>query len=508
MSKTRLTWTGIACLLACTAPRLLAVGGTIADGPVSLSYPSTHWSGGARAALFGTEANPLTSDLSASGWWYSFAGTCAAFPPPDSETYANGVLTAKWTAIVVNGDVFAATETTRVIDDEGPSGAIYSTMQVRFPGSPSEGPKHISLFHYLDPDLAGTAASDAVYKLSNRYLKFMDAGSVLRYRSDRSSHFKVTVASTSLLAGLNDGTCPDLDDTSPSILVQGNMRAAFQFGIGLGTGTPLVTAGAVTIAVNTRHDHVRSDRNRVGTHADLLFINTSDDHNGQAWNMQREKRYASATTDVSQMFTQILGRDDFDGDYVDETVKHIFLPSSLTIGNTVVSAGPPPADWILSSTGDFNGDGKADLLWLDPTTDQLVVWLMNGAQKIGTITRSAAASGAPLVGAGDFNGDGALDLLWYDSSALTVWYLAPDHSMNAIGTASIDIPSYMQAWHPVAIGDYGKGPSGIFDTQDIVWQSTSGSLLIWYMDHAFKLTSAVAVNANGQTIPGTLIGPR
>ena len=39
----------------------------------------------------------------------------------------------------------------------------------------------------------------------------------------------------------------------------------------------------------------------------------------------------------------------------------------------------PPSVWKIVGTGDFNGDGKSDILWQD-TSGDVAIWLMNGVQ--------------------------------------------------------------------------------------------------------------------------------
>jgi hypothetical protein len=39
---------------------------------------------------------------------------------------------------------------------------------------------------------------------------------------------------------------------------------------------------------------------------------------------------------------------------------------------------PTSTTWAIAETGDFNGDGMSDILWIDGSGD-VAVWFMNGA---------------------------------------------------------------------------------------------------------------------------------
>jgi hypothetical protein len=78
-------------------------------------------------------------------------------------------------------------------------------------------------------------------------------------------------------------------------------------------------------------------------------------------------------------------------------------------GTTTISSGSlgyVSSDWQILGTGDFNGDGKADILWKNRTTSQVYVWLMNEITIASTGTPGAPTSAWSIAGVGDFNGDG------------------------------------------------------------------------------------------------------
>jgi hypothetical protein len=86
------------------------------------------------------------------------------------------------------------------------------------------------------------------------------------------------------------------------------------------------------------------------------------------------------------------------------------------------------------ATGDFNGDGNADILWRDSSGD-LGVWLMSGAAIISSASLCNVPATWTVVGTGDFNADGMTDLLWRDTSGNTsIWIM---NEATVASTASV-----------------------------------------------------------------------
>jgi hypothetical protein len=48
-------------------------------------------------------------------------------------------------------------------------------------------------------------------------------------------------------------------------------------------------------------------------------------------------------------------------------------------------------DWAVAQTGDYNGDGRSDIVWRNNTSGQVVIWLMNGT----SVSSGGSAGSAP-----------------------------------------------------------------------------------------------------------------
>jgi hypothetical protein len=215
-------------------------------------------------------------------------------------------------------------------------------------------------------------------------------------------------------------------------------------------------------------------------------------------------------------------------------------------GGTVVTQGGPisvGAGWQVAGTGDFNADGKADVLWRE-STGQVAIWFMNGVAKIGEAYPGIAVTDWSILGAGDFDGDGTADILWRHTDGTTAIWLIDEGvrvadlypgtksttfqfkgatdldrdgvtdvlwSRNNVATINNPATVTVQAWlmnggaattpnpndvvkteveiaaPPVAWQVAGAGDFDGDNHGDILWRHTDGTLAVWFMDGATKL---------------------
>jgi hypothetical protein len=151
---------------------------------------------------------------------------------------------------------------------------------------------------------------------------------------------------------------------------------------------------------------------------------------------------------------------------------------------------PISEDWQVVDLGDFNGDGKADILWRNfnpASTDagKLYVWMMDGGNVLAAgYTASQADLGWRVDGVGDLSGDGRDDIVWrkvgagVDQGAVFLWTMSGAHTTDARYLEPIS-----EAWQVEGLGDFnGDGKA------DILWRNygppggDAGKLYLWMMD--------------------------
>ena len=182
----------------------------------------------------------------------------------------------------------------------------------------------------------------------------------------------------------------------------------------------------------------------------------------------------------------VVGTGDFDGDGRADLLWRNLATGENRIwfmtGTSLVPDGQPTVSvstvWSVVATEDFDGDGKTDILWRNSSSGANALWFMDGTTlRPDSDVLVAVEVPWQVVGSGDFDGDGFRDLLWRQPSTgqNVIWFLA--------GTAmTIDVrqaPAVNTAWHVTGTEDFdGDGKT------DILWRDTDSGNVLWFMDGA------------------------
>ena len=184
---------------------------------------------------------------------------------------------------------------------------------------------------------------------------------------------------------------------------------------------------------------------------------------------------------------QPIGTGDVNGDGVPDVVwlegatgqVAIWLMASPAIVGfaTFPASVGATSGWTPAGIADVDGDGRADLLWRNSVTGQLLVWYFSLTGAVAS-THDYGIVPLPheLRGLGDVNADGTADLVWFRPSdgQVTIWKMAPDHSFTAAFPGAVGAGS----WRPYRIGDFdGDGKADVFWRND-----ASGATAAWYLD--------------------------
>src|SRR6266516_2993295 len=181
---------------------------------------------------------------------------------------------------------------------------------------------------------------------------------------------------------------------------------------------------------------------------------------------------ATATSaGTATALTPLVG--DFDGDGRSDVLFYGpgSLPDHLWLGRPDRNfAGVPVSvgGTYQPVVGDYNGDGRSDVLWYGAGAAADWLWLGRADGNFASGARTVNGTYQPFTG--DFNGDGRTDVFWYGpgSDPDVLWF------GRANGTFAGKAAAVNGTYQPL-VGDYGgDGPDDVFwyaagDPDDSLW---------------------------------------
>src|SRR5829696_1524808 len=177
-------------------------------------------------------------------------------------------------------------------------------------------------------------------------------------------------------------------------------------------------------------------------------------------------------------------RDDFNGDGRSDLIwRHdngaftnwLGQANGGFVGNDLNALRNLPTSWHVTGTGDFNGDGRDDVLWRNGN-GALTNWL--GQSNGGFVSNDLnALSNLPtswqVAGTGDFNSDGRDDIVWRRTDGAFTEWLGQDNGgfVSNDANAFRNLPS---TWQVVGTGDFNGD-----NRDDVAWRRDDGAFTVW-----------------------------
>jgi hypothetical protein len=181
----------------------------------------------------------------------------------------------------------------------------------------------------------------------------------------------------------------------------------------------------------------------------------------------------------------VAGTGDFNGDGIsDILIRNVDGRASDWLGsadgsfsdNIANALNAVTADWHVVGTGDFNGDGRADILWRndDGTIADWLGTASGGFSGNGVNSRTAVSNDWQVAGLADFNGDGRTDILWVNNTSMADWLATATSTGGFVGNGANSSNAIPASCQVAGVGDFNGD-----DRADILWRNVNGLVHDW-----------------------------
>ncbi len=214
---------------------------------------------------------------------------------------------------------------------------------------------------------------------------------------------------------------------------------------------------------------------------------------------------------------KIVGTGDFNGDAHPDLLWHhqtqgwvsawLMNGANQVSGLSLVPDRVADTNWRIVATGDFNRDGHRDIIWQHQTDGRISAWLMNGTRLASGVLLTpdrVADTNWKIVGAGDFNQDGRTDLVWHNQATgyLSIWLMDGVRLVNGVWVTPDRVAD--TNWRIRAVADVNAD-----GMPDLIWQHAANGQISAWMMNGTKMVSGTALGPGAVAdVNWKIVGPR
>jgi len=214
------------------------------------------------------------------------------------------------------------------------------------------------------------------------------------------------------------------------------------------------------------------------------------DQSARLWLMQAERVAGEMPLPLMPTGARLVGKGDYDAngsaDLLWQNPQTGVLTLWLLDRGAVIDAGEldrssltAAEDWRVGGSADFDGDGHDDVLMFSRVAGEIEIWTLD-ASGVRSRTRHPGYVGArSIVAVGDTDGDGLAQVVWMDELSRDLWVEAP-------GAAPLPLSTLKPTWRVIGAAD-GDGDA---QAELLLHEPSTGATHVWDIDARAVITRA------------------